>query len=88
MTSICFCFKEWIPAFRSANPDKLGSRRSDRPTIRPAPSENETNVDVVFELGSPVDAYWTDGWWEGVVTGISQSEDGGVQVYVPGKFVV
>lgn len=77
--------EEWIPAFRSANPDKLGSRRSDRPTIRPAPSENETNVDVVFELGSLVDAYWTDGWWEGVVTGISQSEDGGVQVYVPGE---
>ncbi|XP_024977350.1 uncharacterized protein LOC112514938 [Cynara cardunculus var. scolymus] len=76
--------EEWVSALRLAMPDKLGMRYSGRPTLRPAHLENETNV--AFEVGSPVDAWWSDGWWEGVVTGISdESGDGNVRVYVPSE---
>nr|XP_043628676.1 uncharacterized protein LOC122600083 [Erigeron canadensis] len=73
--------EEWVSAFRSAAPDKLGLRCFGRPTIRPAVTQDET--DVALDVGSVVDAWWSDGWWEGVVTGISASEDGEVQVYLP-----
>ncbi|KAI3820473.1 hypothetical protein L1987_08021 [Smallanthus sonchifolius] len=73
--------EEWVPAFRLAMLDKLGIRCSGRPTTRPTHMENETSV--AFEVGSPVDGWWSDGWWEGVVTGIGESGD--VQVYVPGE---
>ncbi|KAJ0924252.1 putative BAH domain, Agenet-like domain, Agenet domain, plant type [Helianthus annuus] len=78
--------EEWVPAFRLATPDKLGIRCSGRPTARPARIENET--DVAFEVGSPVDGWWSDGWWEGVVTKIGESDDGDVQVYIPGEKLV
>ncbi|KDP39261.1 hypothetical protein JCGZ_01018 [Jatropha curcas] len=76
--------EEWIPAFKLAVPDKLGMRRSGRPTIRPAPSANE-QTDLALEIGSAVDAWWSDGWWEGVVTGIDSSNDHMLQVYFPGE---
>ncbi|MFS7940822.1 putative BAH domain, Agenet-like domain, Agenet domain, plant type [Helianthus anomalus] len=78
--------EEWVPAFRLATPDKLGIRCSGRPTTRPARIENET--DVAFEVGSPVDGWWSDGWWEGVVTKVGESDDGDVQVYIPGENLV
>lgn len=82
---IFFLSKEWVPAFRLAMPDKLGIRCSGRPTTRPARMENETNI--AFEIGSPVDGWWSDGWWEGVVTGIGGSGDGDLQVFISGKFI-
>lgn len=78
--------KEWVPASRVvAMPDKLGMRCSGRSTMRPARTDNETSL--VFEVGSPVDAWWSDGWWEGVVTGLGESTDGDAQVYVPSKLL-
>lgn len=68
-----------------AIPEKLGMRCSGRSTTRPARVENETNFNI--EVGSPVDAWWSDGWWEGIVSGIGVSGDGNVQVYVPSKFL-
>ncbi|KAJ9153914.1 hypothetical protein P3X46_027302 [Hevea brasiliensis] len=76
--------EEWILAFKLAVLDKLGMRCSGRPTIRPAPPLNE-QTDLAFEVGSAVDAWWSDGWWEGVVTGISSSNDDILQVYFPGE---
>ncbi|KAJ9568181.1 hypothetical protein OSB04_004147 [Centaurea solstitialis] len=74
--------EEWVSALRLAMPDKLGMRYSGRPTMRPARLQDETNAG--FEVGSPVDGWWSDGWWEGVVTGVSdESGDGSVRVYVP-----
>lgn len=75
--------EEWVPASREAAPDKLGMRCSGRLTVRPRPPEDTT--DHTFEIGAPVDAWWSDGWWEGVVTAVNFSGDGTLQVYSPGE---
>lgn len=80
----CGNLEEWIPAFRIAMPDKLGMRHPGRPTIRPAPPPKEQS-DLALEVGIVVDAWWSDGWWEGVVTGLDDTGDGTVQIYVPGE---
>lgn len=66
-----------------AMPDKLGMRHLGRPAIRPAPP-NKEQVDLAIEVGSAVDAWWSDGWWEGVVTGLDDSGDSTMQIYFPG----
>ncbi|CAO2833659.1 unnamed protein product [Amaranthus hypochondriacus] len=76
--------EEWVPAFRLAAPDKLGMRCPGRPTIRPCPIVNDS-VEIEFEVGAPVDAWWSDGWWEGVVTSVKSCGDDNLQVYVPGE---
>lgn len=79
----CGNLEEWIPAFRLAMPDRLGMRYSGRPTIRPAHPHSETVL--ALQAGAPVDAWWSDGWWEGVLTGTTNSEDENLQVYVPSE---
>ena len=56
-------------------------RCSGRLTIRPC----HPNDSVIFsiEVGVPVDAWWSDGWWEGVVAGVDVSGTA-IQVYFPG----
>ncbi|KAK4275335.1 hypothetical protein QN277_018435 [Acacia crassicarpa] len=76
--------EEWIPAFKLAMPDKLGMRHSGRPTIRPAPT-NEGQQELAVGIGTAVDAWWSDGWWEGVVSGIDDCDDDNVHVYFPGE---
>ncbi|XP_004506690.1 uncharacterized protein [Cicer arietinum] len=75
--------EEWIPAIKLAKPDKLGMRQPGRSTIRPAPPHEEQ--EVIAEVGTAVDAWWSDGWWEGVVTSINNCGDDCVQVYFPGE---
>ncbi|KAM3328122.1 hypothetical protein P3S68_033584 [Capsicum galapagoense] len=36
--------KEWIPSYRVANPDKLGTRCTGRLTVRPRPLEKTTTL--------------------------------------------
>ncbi|KAH9306085.1 hypothetical protein KI387_010489, partial [Taxus chinensis] len=55
---------EWVPSFRISLPDKLGVRLAGPPTIRPCPPENSLGI---FAVGTAVDAWWNDSWWEGVV---------------------
>ncbi|XP_050216805.1 uncharacterized protein LOC126667774 [Mercurialis annua] len=76
--------EEWIPAFKVAIRDKLDMRFLGRPTIRPVPPLNEQK-DIALEVGSAVDAWWSDGWWEGVVTGADSGSDDVLQVYFPGE---
>lgn len=59
-------------------------RCSGRLTVRPRPPSDFT--DCNFDIGAPVDAWWSDGWWEGVVIGcdMSGTGSGSVQVYFPG----
>ncbi|GLT56969.1 hypothetical protein SLA2020_299810 [Shorea laevis] len=75
--------EEWIPAFKLAVPDKLGMRCSGRPTIRPSPPSAQT--DLVLQVGIAVDAWWSDGWWEGVITGVNNGGEDSMQVYFPGE---
>ncbi|KAJ6700321.1 AGENET DOMAIN-CONTAINING PROTEIN-RELATED [Salix purpurea] len=74
--------EEWVPASRVAAPDKLGMRCVGRKTVRPHPQNHSTNH--IFEVGAPVDAWWSDGWWEGVVSGVDISGSD-MQVYLPGE---
>ncbi|GMP52187.1 hypothetical protein CsSME_00018102 [Camellia sinensis var. sinensis] len=67
-------------------PDKLGMRCPGRPTIRPALRHDQ--IDHAFEVGAPVDAWWSDGWWEGVVTGIGNSGDESLPVYIPSENIL
>lgn len=66
-----------------AAPDKLGMRCSGRLTVRPSPPEYTAGD--TFEVGAAVDAWWCDGWWEGVITAVNPSGDGKLQVYCPGR---
>ncbi|KAK7359891.1 hypothetical protein VNO77_01858 [Canavalia gladiata] len=75
--------EEWVPASRVAAPDKLGMRCSGRLTVRPCPPEH--TIDHTFEIGAPVDAWWSDGWWEGVITAVNVCGVGNLQVYSPGE---
>ena len=79
---LCFDVQEWVPAARVAAPDKLGMRCSGRLTIRPWPPED--SLDCSVEVGAPVDAWWSDGWWEGIVMGVDKSENDNLQIYFPG----
>lgn len=69
-----------------AAPDKLGMRCSGRLTVRPPPSSNTTGINP--KVGSPVDVWWSDGWWEGVVTRVKVSRKDSLQVYLPGMLHV
>ncbi|GAY47682.1 hypothetical protein CUMW_106180 [Citrus unshiu] len=75
--------EEWIPVYKVAKPDKLGMRCSDRPTIRPTPPDNRE--DLSLGIGTAVDAWWSDGWWEGVVIGVDSSSTDNLQVYLSGE---
>lgn len=75
--------EEWVPSSRIATPDKLGVRIIGRPTIRPCPPEG---TPYSFEVGTVVDAWWNDGWWEGVVVMIKELSDE-VQIFFPGESV-
>ncbi|XP_038685984.1 uncharacterized protein LOC119985712 isoform X1 [Tripterygium wilfordii] len=75
--------EEWIPTFKVAMPDKLGMRCTCRPTVRPTPPNEQ--VDLAIKIGVAVDAWWSDGWWEGVVTGVDKSVDNNLRVYFPGE---
>lgn len=74
---------EWVPAFRLAPPDKLGMRCLERPRMRPRPPQDL--LDIVFEIGAPVDAWCGDGWWEGALVETENAADGDVKVYFPGE---
>ncbi|KAF2538743.1 hypothetical protein F2Q68_00021783 [Brassica cretica] len=73
--------EEWVPALKSAMPDKLGMRSSNRPTIRPAPPDAKP-ADFDPTIGEAVDAWWNDGWWEGVVIATDKPD---LQIYIPGE---
>ncbi|KAI3847683.1 hypothetical protein MKW92_024253 [Papaver armeniacum] len=73
--------EEWVSASRTAVPDKLECRLRGRGTVRPRPS---TNISLgPIKVGASVDAWWHDGWWEGIV--IHNESDERVHVYFPGE---
>lgn len=81
----CGNLEEWVPAFRLAAADKLGMRCLGRPTIRPCPPTINGLAETEFQVGAPADAWWGDGWWEGVLTAANNGGGDDLQVYVPGE---
>lgn len=79
------CIQEWYPASRVAAPDRLGMRCEGRLTVRPWPSEEDSSGSP-FVVGAAVDAWWSDGWWEGVVIGCGTIQPDNHQVYFPVKY--
>ncbi|KZV51242.1 hypothetical protein F511_05899 [Dorcoceras hygrometricum] len=75
--------EEWVSATRVAGPDILCVRSARRPAIRPWRYEESSGF--AFEVGAAVDAWWCDGWWEGVVIGNDTSAESNLQVYFPGE---
>uniref|UniRef100_A0A2P2JQZ8 BAH domain-containing protein n=3 Tax=Rhizophora mucronata TaxID=61149 RepID=A0A2P2JQZ8_RHIMU len=75
--------EEWILASRIADPDLLGIRVFGRNIVRPCSLLNKGSVSEVIDVGTAVDVWWHDAWWEGIVI---QKESGDrVHVYFPGE---
>lgn len=60
-------------------------RHPHRLITRPAPQEQ---IELTLDIGVAVDAWWSDGWWEGVVTGLDDSGKDNVDVYFPGILII
>lgn len=67
---------------RVASPDQLGLRGCGRTVLRPSPHPSRGRVSWVIIVGSVVDVWWHDGWWEGIV--VHKESDDKFQVYFPG----
>uniref|UniRef100_A0A0D6QWS5 BAH domain-containing protein n=2 Tax=Araucaria cunninghamii TaxID=56994 RepID=A0A0D6QWS5_ARACU len=74
--------EEWVPAYKAAAQDKLGIRTPGRLAMRPYPPENKFSGNI--KVGTAVDAWWNDGWWEGVVIKMEESSTE-AHVYLPGE---
>ncbi|KAH1162184.1 hypothetical protein AAZX31_01G075600 [Glycine max] len=78
--------EEWVLASRIAVPDNLGLRMRGRTMVRPAPPSNKRELSWVGDVGFVVDAWWHDGWWEGIV--VQKDSESNCHVYFPGEKVV
>ncbi|KAM0952712.1 putative BAH domain, Agenet-like domain, Agenet domain, plant type [Dioscorea sansibarensis] len=72
--------EEWVLASRIAVADKLGIRLSGRQIVRPQRTDKGV-IQCSFNAGAVVDAWWNDGWWEGIV--ICKESEQKIHVYFP-----
>jgi len=77
--------QEWLSASRVAGPDQLGLRFNGRLVIRPDPGKG-TEGSAVYNVGTIVDVWWHDGWWEGIV--VQKECEDKLRVYLPGMYLV
>ncbi|XWS69785.1 hypothetical protein CRYUN_Cryun04dG0208400 [Craigia yunnanensis] len=73
---------EWILASRVAVPDQVGIRICGRTTIRPSSHHTKCSASCIG-VGSVVDVWWHDGWWEGIV--VEKDSEDKFHVYFPGE---
>lgn len=76
------CLEEWVLASRIADHDETGLRLDGRTAIRPFVT-HDSKVSSAVSAGTIVDAWWHDGWWEGIVIQTESNEK--LQVYFPGE---
>ena len=65
--------------------DDLGIRMQGRTTIRPVAPTSKSEISWVGDVGSVVDAWWHDGWWEGIV--VQKESEANYHVYFPGMAI-
>ncbi|CAH2066193.1 unnamed protein product [Thlaspi arvense] len=75
--------EEWILASQVAASDHLGLRNPGRKIVRPNPKPSKENDVWAVGVGVPVDVWWCDGWWEGIVA--QQVSEEKFEVYLPGE---
>ncbi|MED6131984.1 hypothetical protein PIB30_015135 [Stylosanthes scabra] len=78
--------EEWVLASRILAHDDLRLRKYGRNKIRPVPPPHRFEKSVGVDVGSIVDAWWHDGWWEGIVVEIVSEAK--YRVYFPGEKTV
>lgn len=76
-----YALQEWVLASRIADHDETGLRLDGRTAIRPFVT-HDSKVSSAVSAGTIVDAWWHDGWWEGIVIQTESNEK--LQVYFPG----
>ncbi|CAA7045864.1 unnamed protein product [Microthlaspi erraticum] len=75
--------EEWILTSQVAASDHLGLRIPGRNIVRPVLEPSKENDVSAVGVGMPVDVWWCDGWWEGIVTQKVSEEK--FEVYLPGE---
>ncbi|OIW06927.1 hypothetical protein TanjilG_18315 [Lupinus angustifolius] len=78
--------EEWILASKISVHDELCLRMYGRTRIRPASPSPKFEILLGVDVGSIVDAWWHDGWWEGII--IHKESEANYHVYFPGEKLV
>ncbi|KAJ6350919.1 hypothetical protein OIU78_006939 [Salix suchowensis] len=75
--------EEWVLVSRVAAPDQLAIRISGRNVVRPTPQFNKGQVASNADVGTAVDAWWNNAWWEGIV--VQKETEDRIHVFFPGE---